>query len=36
MGRLMALIGIAAALFLYDPPAAMQQLDHWVRMARMW
>jgi hypothetical protein len=36
MGKWMALIGILAAVFLYDPPWAIQQVDHWVRVARMW
>ena len=36
MGKWMAFMGIAAGVFLYDPPWAMQQLDYFVRMGRLW
>lgn len=36
MGKWMVSIGIAAAAFLYDPPGAMQQIDHLMRAIGLW
>jgi hypothetical protein len=36
MGKWVVIIGAVSAVFLYDPPGAMQHLDYWMRMARMW
>jgi hypothetical protein len=36
MGKWVLVIGAVSAVFLYNPPWAMQQLDYWMRVVRMW
>jgi hypothetical protein len=36
MGKWVVVLALSASVFLYDPPWAMQQIDHFVRMVRFW
>jgi hypothetical protein len=36
VGKWVVTIAAISAVFLYDPPWAMQQFDYWMRVVRMW
>ena len=36
MGKWVLIIGIVAAVFLYDPSWAMHTVDQWIRAVRAW